>query len=175
MSTWPELSTLLGDSSDTIYGINSGGIKNTDSKDVGCTLFLYRLNGPADWTYLGPLIKPRVSAPKPTSSWVGDWGENWECGGFFQFENRSFVIIGPQGTYFEPLEPIKPEANPAPKKWQSWASGALKKEGEGVDMEFELQGILDWGCIYAAQSFVGEGGKRLLIGEFDSKGQILIF
>lgn len=163
---WPALADLFGRDRESLFGLISGGLA-----DSGLTLFLYSIRDVHDWTYLGPLVEPRAISERPARPWTGDWGTNWECGGFFQIGQRSYLFIAPQGHYFEPLEPIRPEAAPAPKKWQLWASGHLQASHQGIGagpkMQFEQEGVLDWGCLYAAQTFEDREGRRLMIGESD--------
>lgn len=159
----------MGNSPALRYGLISGGLKNQ-----GSTLFLYEVDDLLDWRYIGPLVAPRRPKPRPTSIWGGDWGTNWECGGFFELGGTSFLVVAPQGHWFESLEPIRSEAAVAPKKWQLWASGHIQMSEGRPHMTFEQEGVLDWGCLYAAQTFVGSGGRRLVIGEWGNNSHRLM-
>ena len=186
LSPWLRLSHLLSLPPDTIYLMISGGLR-----DLGPTLFLYSLHPNADpsskegWTYLGPLIRPTISPARPRSSWTGDRGWNWECSSFFEVEERSVAVLSAEGYFREKLpeeevdpavveKGAEPEKNP---RWQLWFAGPLSspaRSREGAtkahrrgtaEMDIKLEGVLDWGDLYAAQTFLDNSGRRLMWGE----------
>lgn len=128
-------------------------------------MFLYEVtNKGMDWSYLSPLVRPSPSPPKPPSAWIGDHGYNFECTNAFELGGQSFLIISPQAQYFELLEPQQPDAPKEGKKWQLWATGRMQLGAEGPVFDIQQEGVLDWGCLYAAQTFTDASERRLLIG-----------
>lgn len=161
--TWPSLDRLRG-SEKEMYAVLAGGIK-----DVGPTLFLYRLpsegsfteRAHGQWEFLGPLFEP-VSRPNPPDSpWIGDLGHNWECPSFFTLGETDFVIVGSEGKW---SDKTAYQSRKMPS-WQIWFSGKLATTASGVEFQKTLEGVVDWGNYYAAQTFKANDGRTLNIGK----------
>ena len=119
-----------------------------------------------DWSYLGPMVHPVTSPSTPSSPWVGDHGYNFECTNAFELGGQSYLVISPQAQYFEFLEPQQPSTPKEGKKWQLWATGQIKLDADVPVFKIQKEGVLDWGCLYAAQTFTDDTGRRLLIGMY---------
>lgn len=98
---------------------------------------------------------------------------------------RQWVILGSEGKYTHSLSDVLPGEEDEGKSpmWQLWYAGTLRnkkrdptattvvgavasQEGDdGVKLDIELEGVLDWGCLYATQTFLCNDGRRLMWGE----------
>ena len=182
VSRWPGMADFLGlPMETTLFGIISGGIR-----DITPTTFLYSI--PADditnWQYIGPLV--RVGPNMRRSRWSGDLGKNWEVTNFMTLKDdkdssiaREFLVMGTEGCLPVPssLSGAETSATTAagpsrPLRGQLWMSGALRsgQQSEGmtsspVQMQHDMGGHLDHGCLYAANSFLDpKTGKNIIWG-----------
>jgi len=125
---------------DTWYHVIGSGIK-----EVGGATLLYRAKDLTDWEYIGPLLVGDKNQPDPI--WTGTM---WECPDFFPLGDKHVLVIsacdaeahkGLYTVYFV----------------GTWADGAFSPE---------LVRKLDFGDIlfYAPQTFLGDGGRRIMFG-----------
>ncbi|KAM0752095.1 Arabinanase/levansucrase/invertase [Meredithblackwellia eburnea MCA 4105] len=174
ISNWPAIDKILNvkPGEEQYYALVAGGIR-----DVTPAAFLYSVD-PADlsqWKYIGSLISKEFSTTPlgGESKWVGHRGKNWECAGFFSLptsdpkrDEHEFVIFGTEGGLRDQAGPKgTPQRTP---RWPIWLGGGFELEnGEGSSPTFvpRQEGILDWGCWYAAQSVLDPVSKtRVLWG-----------
>ncbi|CAI7671230.1 unnamed protein product [Penicillium manginii] len=166
---WPNMSKVMGlDSTDTLFGIISGGIR-----DITPTSFLYKIsvNNLSDWEYLGPLANFGLNL-RP-SRWSGDLGKNWEVTNFLSLSEENdphsifdFLIMGTEGCLEGGPEGSPGSACPSrPSRGQLWMSGNLQKdEATGLaDISYGFGGHLDHGCLYAANSFFDPRIQRYVV------------
>jgi sucrose-6-phosphate hydrolase SacC (GH32 family) len=98
---------------------------------------------------------------------------------------RQWIILGSEGKYTHSLTNVLPGEEEEGKSpmWQLWYAGTLlnnqrdptatavvgavaSQEGDdGVKLDVELEGVLDWGCLYATQTFLCTDGRRFMWGE----------
>jgi beta-fructofuranosidase len=163
------MSKVMGlDSTDTLFGIISGGIR-----DITPTSFLYKIsvNNLSDWEYLGPLANFGLNL-RP-SRWSGDLGKNWEVTNFLSLSEENdphsifdFLIMGTEGCLEGGPEGSPGSACPSrPSRGQLWMSGNLQKdEATGLaDISYGFGGHLDHGCLYAANSFFDPRIQRYVV------------
>lgn len=149
VAEWPALDKVRGVQK-SLYGVISGGIINE-----GPAIFIYsvRANDLSRWEYLGPLVLVAEGQYKPTA-WTGNFGVNWECGNFMTLADNKggfqFMFMGTEGS----LRPDRSEkTEDGYGYWSTWMAGPLRQTADGPRMSLEMQGILDHGIFYAANSF----------------------
>ena len=169
VSSWPSMAKVLGlDESNALFGIISGGIR-----DVTPTTFLYTVDAGdlTRWTYISPLVDFGLNM-RP-SRWSGDLGRNWEVTNFLTLSDeidptitREFLVMGTEG-WIEDEVPSESQILSRPSRGQLWMSGDLeRKEAQGgvaANMSYNFGGHLDYGCLYAANSFVDPQSKRPVV------------
>lgn len=177
---WPSMADFLGlPRENTLFGIISGGIR-----DVTPTTFLYSITASdvTKWRYIGPLIN--VGQNMRRSRWSGDLGKNWEVTNFVTLKDgidpsieRQFLIMGTEGCLPTPsslsrfeLSAASAEGPSRPLRGQLWMSGILKSgEQSGaitsspVQMQYDMGGHLDHGCLYAANSFFDPKTRKTIV------------
>lgn len=109
-------------------------------KDQGGAIFLYRSSDLVNWEYLHPLLLGEVSRN----------GVFWECPNFFPLDDGRWVLIVSSnfGLHF------------------NWNVRVLYFVGTYANQHFtpEVEGVLDYGMIYAPLSTLDDAGRRLLFG-----------
>ncbi|KAF4436280.1 glycosyl hydrolases family 32 superfamily [Fusarium acutatum] len=160
VAKWPSLSRVLGDRSDqALFGIVSGGIRGT-----GPAIFLYSLeqHDLEAWKFLSVLTLAPTSQTEHSSQWEPDYGANWEVVNFLSIPDpddpaisHDVLMIGVEGR--KQLN-IKPSGRHRHSEFrrdhgQMWVSGPLVQTSEGIQMQFCSGGALDYGAIYAVNSF----------------------
>lgn len=171
VASWPAIDAALGvNRPAALYGVVSGGIRGE-----GPAVFLYEVC-PDDLTkfmYLGLLFKSAINLRR-SPKWSGDFGVNWECAGFMTLKSNDesstmdFLIMGSEGGNERPwvtsfLSRQKESLPRRTTRYCFWVSGSLdirgdaqpgvEVEGERISFTHEMDGILDHGCFYAANSF----------------------
>lgn len=172
VSSWPSMSRLLGhDPAQTLYGVISGGIKDTTP-----TTFVYAVDASdlSKWSYLGPLVN--LGPNLRPSRWSGDLGRNWEVTNFLTMcdeedgnISRDFLIMGTEGCLpsAESSAPSTPDALTRIPRCQLWMCGTLQKKVKtdqssavAPNMSYKSGGHLDHGSYYAANSFFDPATQR---------------
>lgn len=163
VSPWPALSKLLGKATDNpLFGVIAGGIR-----DRGPTAFLYSIdaNDLTTWKYLGPLANAGTNDYR--SRWSGDLGVNWEVVNFLTLtddatqRSSNFLIMGGEGCQPHPHElsstVVRSGSVQRTLRNQFWVGGDFNKffwsRPEEALISRDFGGILDHGCLYAANSF----------------------
>ena len=168
LAPWPEMDGLRGQGS-SLYGLISGGIHGQ-----GPRTFLYSVD-PTDltrWTYLHPLVVDIPNNFVPSNKWSGDLGVNWECTNFVTLSHgrhtRTVLIPGSEGGHERPWVTLHHEKHPASARraprYGNWFFGHLQKHDDKVQMHIGPAGLIDWGILYAANTFQAPDGRRLLWG-----------
>jgi beta-fructofuranosidase len=150
LAKWPALDEIRGQKGGkSLYGSISGGISNK-----GPTAFLYTVasHDLTNWTYLGPLTSILMELREP-SPWTSNLGINWECVNFLSLRDGptefQFLTMGAEGVpRLEASEDEMPHVSRP-----LWMAGSLKSTRNGITMEQEMSGILDYGCFYAGSSY----------------------
>ncbi len=176
VARWESMAHTLSLPDTTLFGIISGGIRDTTP-----TSFLYAID-PQDlheWRYIGPLANVGLNC-RP-SRWSGDLGRNWEVTNFVTLKDprdsgikREFLIMGTEGCLAADDGTMRPEIGPSrPQRLQLWMCGPLIKQRESdcvkspvespVLMHHKFGGHLDHGCMYAANSFRDPVSDRHII------------
>jgi beta-fructofuranosidase len=133
---------------------------------------------PADltsWTYLHPLTQDLAENHIASVKWSGDFGRNWECSNFFSLSasngnSYEVFIAGSEGGEEQAwvTQNRKVHQTVAPirvPRYSNWTMGRLaKRQDQQVRLELAQAGLLDWGTLYAATSFVAPDGRRILWG-----------
>ncbi|KAL1888284.1 hypothetical protein Sste5346_009676 [Sporothrix stenoceras] len=160
VAKWPALDRARGILADeTLYGIISGGIKNS-----GPALFLYTVatNDVSHWEYLCPLVHIAEGSFKPTR-WTGNYGVNWECGNFLTLgesdDKRSFMLIGSEGG----VKSVAENGANVYGSWLLWMSGELTQTNDGPRLVPKVFGLLDHGMFYAAASYEHPVTKQRIV------------
>ena len=168
LAPWPAMDLLRGESS--LYGLISGGLHGG-----GPQSFLYSVD-PSDiskWTYLHPLVKDTPPNYHPSVKWSGDFGRNWECTNFHTFRSggyeRHLLVPGSEGgherasvTAYRRLHPGVPART---ARYSNWFFGTLARRDDGeVRLGIEIAGLLDWGLLYAFNTFVHPDGRIIAWG-----------
>ncbi|KAL9931278.1 hypothetical protein V8E36_009885 [Tilletia maclaganii] len=181
-----------------LYGTIAGGLRalpNTTPRDTP-TAFLYSIpiHDLRQWDFLGTLFDLGHHARQGSEQ--GDWGANFEvCNvfamplsadaleaswsvGIINVENclpSSFHVPVPTPRpATEPAEPKDPQAAPnrLPRR-AMWTRGSLHsstgEHGKVIpSMKPEIGGPLDWGCLYAANTYedfgAGPAARRIMWG-----------
>ena len=161
VAPWGRMSELLSlDPEETLFGVVSGGIR-----DITPTTFLYAINRQdvSSWKYIGPLVD--VGCNARLSRWSGDLGKNWEVVNFMTLKDEEdkafeqhFLLMGTEGCLPSSVGPSTGKGISRPERGQLWMSGALRRNEEistasPVTMAPSAVGYLDYGCLYAANSF----------------------
>jgi beta-fructofuranosidase len=136
----------------SLYGMISGGVLKE-----GPALFLYTVqpNDLSQWNYLGPLkLAFQGQSSSEQTRWSGNLGINWECGNVMTLGDNSkeynFLLVGTEGG----LRPGRNEDGGDPYgSWFVWMAGDITQGESGPRMNVEIQGILDHGVFYAANSY----------------------
>lgn len=145
--------------SEELYGFISGGIAAQKP-----AIFVYKVDAKdlRQWKYVGLLVD--VDLNFRPSRWSGDFGVNWEVANLMTLSNgsgesRDFVIMCAEGC----LPPNKSELNVQEARHRRtprgpmWMSIRPYHEDDIVANDalaaYSFSGILDHGCLYAANSF----------------------
>lgn len=168
IARWPRMSAVLGlDNEETLVGVISGGIRN-----VTPTTFLYIVDADdlTKWEFVGPIVEVGLNCK--VDPWYGDLGRNWEvtnfvCGLKDEVDpnvERDFLIMGTEGRNSDVLEdPTKSSDSFRPYRNQLWMSVSPQKGPNGVKVSNDFDGVLDYGCMYAANSFYDPVSKRQVV------------
>ncbi|EWZ79654.1 hypothetical protein FOCG_15298 [Fusarium oxysporum f. sp. radicis-lycopersici 26381] len=160
VAKWPTLSRVLGDRSDqALFGIVSGGIRG-----IGPAIFLYSLEqyDLAAWNFLSVLTIATTSQREHLSQWEPDYGANWEVVNFLslpdpddQAISHDVLMIGVEGRKQFTVKTSGRHRHSEFRRdhGQMWVSGSLTKTSAGMQMQFRSGGALDYGAIYAVNSF----------------------
>lgn len=164
LATWPAMDQARGRESGRLYGLISGGIK-----DVGPRTFLYEVD-PADltqWTYLHPLLRVPVHH-RPAGRWGGELGVNLECTNFLSLTGggleRQVIITGSEGGKPRPTVPTQKEAPERTPRYAPWLMGTLEEKVGEIDLATSASGMVDWGDLYAGNTFKHPDGRTVLWG-----------
>ncbi|KAK0390700.1 hypothetical protein NLU13_0203 [Sarocladium strictum] len=160
VATWPALSRALGFESETgLFGIVSGGIRGK-----GPAVFIYSIDSDnvLAWEFQG-LLSPAPTMPQLGSSpWEPDYGANWEVVNYLSLPDPDnpratydILIIGVEGRKLEPSTTSGRYIHSDFRQdhRQMWLCGSLVKDSANVHMNFRCGGALDYGGIYAFNSF----------------------
>lgn len=146
ISLWPEMDIQLGlKQGEQLYGLISGGLK-----DKTPTAFLYRMDpdNVKKWTYVAKVADLGLNFQLGKQS--GDMGRNWEVCNFFSLQDQQFLIMNVEGVGREYKE-----------RYAMWANVELN----GPKLTPVKSGMVDYGCLYAATTFLhGPTQRRLLWG-----------
>lgn len=157
LGRWAAMDRARG-TSGKLYGLISGGIK-----DFGPRTFLYEVD-PADitqWTYLHALLRVPTNH-LPAGRWGGDMGVNIECTNFLSLAagvvEREVIVTGSEGG----KEPVKGGRERIPRA--PWLMGTLEAEDSEIELATRASGMLDWGTLYAFNTFKHPDGRTVLWG-----------
>ena len=177
IAAWTAMDEAKGSEESVLYATISGGIRN-----IGPNLFLYAIdaNDMTNWEYLHPLVETIPTTFFPSGRWAGDLGLNWECANFFTLssyrktEQRNVVIVGSEGGTLDPQRYSESPSLPACAhlgkiRHANWFFGDLRPQlssgtSKNVKLSIETAGLLDWGDLYACQTFSDDTGRRLMWG-----------
>ncbi|PNP79283.1 hypothetical protein FNYG_07359 [Fusarium nygamai] len=160
VAKWPSLSRLLGDKSDqALLGIVSGGIRG-----IGPVIFLYSLDqyDLAAWSFLSVLTIAPTPQGDHHSQWEPDYGANWEVVNFLSLPDpddraisHEVLMIGVEGRKQVDVKTSGRHRHSEFRRdhGQMWVSGPLVQTSTGIQMQFRSGGALDYGAIYAVNSF----------------------
>ncbi|KAF5681421.1 Sucrose-6-phosphate hydrolase [Fusarium denticulatum] len=160
VAKWPSLSRLLGDKSDqALFGIVSGGIRA-----IGPAIFLYSIeqHDLAAWNFFSVLTIAPTSQREHLSQWEPDYGANWEVVNFLSLpdpddpaKSHEVLIIGVEGRKQLDVVPSGRHRHSEFRRdhGQMWVSGPLVQTSSGIQVQFRFGGALDYGAIYAVNSF----------------------
>ncbi|KAF5673714.1 glycosyl hydrolases family 32 superfamily [Fusarium circinatum] len=160
VAKWPSLSRVLGDRSDqAVFGIVSGGIRG-----IGPAVFVYSIEeyNLAAWNFISVLTIAPTSQREHPSQWEPDYGANWEVVNFLSLPDpddsaisHEVLMIGVEGRQQCDVEPPGRHRHPDFRRdhGQMWVLGPLVKTAAGIEMQFRSGGALDYGAIYAVNSF----------------------
>ncbi len=109
-------------------------------RDRGGAALLYRSPDLERWEYLGPLCVGDSGTTEPVWTGLG-----WECPDFFQLGDRHALVVSAWDG--APLYPVY-----------------MTGEYRGHIFYPEVVHRLDFGCLYAPQSFRDERGRRVMFG-----------
>lgn len=150
LAPWPAMDRARG-THGRLYGLNSGGIRGK-----GPRTFLYDVD-PEDltsWTYLHPLLRS-----PPVGRWGGDLGVNLECTNFLTLRSnhleREVIVTGSEGG--------APRLRGGEPHYTPWLMGTLGVDEGEADLRISAAGMIDWGTLYASNTFLHEG-RRILWG-----------
>ncbi|KAL2885771.1 Extracellular exo-inulinase inuE [Ceratocystis lukuohia] len=156
ISKWENVEKLLhnGETGKYLYGIISGGVRGTTP-----TTWLYEIDANAlqNWRYVGPLVDLSMKF-NPDPKWTGSFGSNWEVCNFVDLTTadkalrRDFLICGIEGKV-DSTDNLEEQGVLRTDKAQTWLRGGLSKKGDSVRMAYENGGQLDYGMVYATNSF----------------------
>lgn len=158
VATWDNMDRIRS-TSNTLYGIISGGIKGK-----GPTTFLYSIDPSnlAKWTFIAPLVSVGNNfQPSRSAKWTPDYGINWEVTNFMTLSqgssSRDILIMGSEGSARDTA---------GTPRWSLWMCGDLITHHNKPRMEYAFGGVLDHGCYYAANSFLDPKGRRIVYGMY---------
>ncbi|KAG2180457.1 hypothetical protein INT44_003461 [Umbelopsis vinacea] len=164
---WESFDKARGVSTDSLYGIISGG-----SKGVEPNSYIYEIDGNdlSKWNYLGPLVTSLGLNFRPSKKWSGDFGVNWEVTNFMTLKDgttsQEFLILGAEGGAQRDhlVDMVLPDGlQERTARWGLWMSGDLVKTGDNVQLQYKYGGILDHGVYYAANSFHDPVNNRRVV------------
>jgi len=171
VSEWPSLAQSCGSPEQQLYGVLSGGIKNSTP-----SAFVYSIDPTnlASWKYTGLLAD--VGINYSPSYWSGDFGRNWEVVNFVtlkdnaQSKTQDFLIMGVEGAIphlkkgMTSLNAHTTETRTS--RLQLWMAGSTvsnRSDPSAPLMEYDYGGYFDHGCFYAANSFWDPVTKRTIV------------
>ncbi|KAH7160989.1 glycosyl hydrolase family protein [Dactylonectria macrodidyma] len=152
VACWPGMSRVLGLPSHQVFGLLSGGIRHKTP-----TTWLYAVGSTdlTDWRCIGPLVD--IGKNFCPSGADFDMGVNFECGNFMSLEDADggstdFLIMSCEGV--QTRGETADDTTSTCIKTQGWMSGPLVADYNGsAQMQWECGGRLDFGSLYAANSF----------------------
>jgi beta-fructofuranosidase len=107
-----------------------------------------------DWNFLGPLFEPEPNTS--FSEWSGNWGYNFEMAGYFPLQDKEsemhFITLGTEGGRGDHGD-----------HWPLWLGGDITSNGSSPTLVPEMAGVLDYGEVYAVNTFPNKDGKRVLL------------
>ncbi|KAF5712485.1 glycosyl hydrolases family 32 superfamily [Fusarium mundagurra] len=160
VANWPSLSRAIGDRSDqALFGIVSGGVRG-----IGPAIFLYSLEeyDLTAWNFLSVLTIAPASRMECSSQWEPDYGANWEVVNFISLSDpddpaisHEVLMIGVEGRKQVDVESYGRHRHSEFRRdhGQMWVSGPLAQTSAGIQIQFRSGGALDYGAIYAVNSF----------------------
>ncbi|EWG54874.1 hypothetical protein FVEG_12976 [Fusarium verticillioides 7600] len=160
VAKWPALSRLLGDKSDqALFGIVSGGLRG-----ISPAIFIYSLeqHDLTAWNFLSVLTLAPTSPEEHHSQWEPDYGANWEVVNFLSLLDpddpaisHEVLMIGVEGRKQVDVKPSGRHRHSEFRRdhGEMWVSGPLMQTSAGMQMQFRSGGALDYGAIYAVNSF----------------------
>lgn len=180
VAPWPVIDRLYGqEEGSALYGIISGGIR-----DITPTVFLYKIdkNDLSKWEFLGCLLDTGIH--RYLGRWSGGLGINFEVSNFATLkvppefkdkglEDLHIVLVGVEGISQDHLadggyEPQVARSN----RNCHWLHGSFSlkespymgEDGKaGPFMEYDIGGVLDYGCLYAANGFWDTSENRYVL------------
>jgi len=127
------------------------------------------------WTYPYPLVNDVPENYMPDAKWGGDLGRNWECTNFHTLKTsngleRHMLFPGSEGGHERPwFTAYRQRHPPAPTRivrYANWFFGTLSDNDSSgrVRMAIDTVGLLDWGLLYAFNSFRNRDGRVIVWG-----------
>ncbi|KAH7019662.1 glycoside hydrolase family 32 protein [Ilyonectria destructans] len=150
IGNWKSVDALRGVASTQSdqYGVISGGLRGQTP-----TVFLYHISpSTSAWTFLSTLVD--LGLNYQPSRWTGgDFGANWEVTNFLALagedgEKRDVLITSVEG-----IQEDGDGGELSKDHRQMWMCGTLERSGDGLQMQHQFGGCLDYGCFYAANGF----------------------
>ncbi|TIA38170.1 Arabinanase/levansucrase/invertase [Aureobasidium pullulans] len=151
----------------SLYGIISGGIRSASP-----TIFLYTINeiDPSQWKFLGTLLEPGLNFSPTVLG--GDFGVNWEVANIVTLQDQDreefdVLIVGVEGCRVANDRDSRSVGTRASRagRSQRWLCGNTCQSSTGLvtSMVHRFSGVLDWGALYAANSFYDPISNRQVV------------
>lgn len=171
ISQWPSLAKVQNSPEKQLYGILSGGIKDSTP-----TAFVYSVDPTnlSSWEYAGLIAD--VGLNHSPSHWSGDFGRNWEVVNFASLKNdtssktQDFLIMGVEGAIPQPKKGMSSSnahtTETRTSRLHLWMAGTVtssKSDPSAPLMDYEYGGYFDHGCLYASNSFWDPVTKRNIV------------
>ncbi|KAH8600400.1 glycosyl hydrolase [Bisporella sp. PMI_857] len=171
ISQWPLLAEGQKAPEKQLYGILSGGIKDSTP-----TAFVYSVDPTnlSSWIYIGLIAD--VGLNYSPSHWSGDFGRNWEVVNFASLKNgtssktQDFLIMGVEGAIPRPKKGMSSSkahtTETRTSRLHLWMAGTVissKGDPSAPLMDYEYGGYFDHGCLYASNSFWDPVTKRNIV------------
>ena len=151
VTRWESMDRVLGKSAPSLYGLITGGLKFETP-----TIFLYEVDSQAldRWTYVFSLVNFGLNFSP--SRWCPDFGVNFEVANLVTLRDskervHDIMIVGVEGVDTKAMAAEKNSV--ARDRRQMWFCGALSGPDSEVHLRFRYGGCLDYGCLYATNSF----------------------